>query len=242
VLSLDEGTTGATAVVVGLDGEVRSTGYQEIAQHYPQPGWVEHDPLEIWSAVKLSAKEALLGAGVTAQVLGVATGIAGRIWVMWGDASGGGIAVTRSNKAVTKWEPVQKIALPKNTTAFYNAQGEGSGGPLDAFVDLLLGTNDRGFWRTHVLARDSLSESTSFQSGGKGKSAKLAFHATDAGDPLSGAIIVVARGSTVLARLKTDPNGHAAMSLPVGNRNGSLKATVTAPGYSAQTISVGLGG
>jgi len=65
VLSLDEGTTGATAVVVGLDGEVRSTGYQEIAQHYPQPGWVEHDPLEIWSAVKLSAKEALLGAGVT---------------------------------------------------------------------------------------------------------------------------------------------------------------------------------
>jgi len=67
VLSLDEGTTGATAVVVGLDGEVRSTGYQEIAQHYPQPGWVEHDPLEIWSAVKLSAKEALLGAGVTAS-------------------------------------------------------------------------------------------------------------------------------------------------------------------------------
>ncbi len=66
VLSLDEGTTGATAVVVGLDGEVRAKGYREIAQHYPQPGWVEHDPLEIWSAVKFSAKEALQAAGVSA--------------------------------------------------------------------------------------------------------------------------------------------------------------------------------
>jgi glycerol kinase len=66
VLSLDEGTTGATAVVVGLDGDVRARGYREIGQHYPQPGWVEHDPLEIWDAVKVSAKEALQNAGVSA--------------------------------------------------------------------------------------------------------------------------------------------------------------------------------
>jgi glycerol kinase len=65
VLSLDEGTTGATAAVVGLDGEVRAKGYREIAQHYPQPGWVEHDALEIWSAVQLTAKDALFAAGVT---------------------------------------------------------------------------------------------------------------------------------------------------------------------------------
>jgi glycerol kinase len=65
VLSLDEGTTGATAVVVGLDGEVRAKGYREITQHYPQPGWVEHDPLEIWSAVQLSAGEALNNAGIS---------------------------------------------------------------------------------------------------------------------------------------------------------------------------------
>jgi glycerol kinase len=66
VLSLDEGTTGATAVVVGLDGEVRAKGYREVAQHYPRPGWVEHDPLEIWAAVKLSAQAALHGAGASA--------------------------------------------------------------------------------------------------------------------------------------------------------------------------------
>jgi glycerol kinase len=65
VLSLDEGTTGATAVVVGLDGQVRAKGYREITQHYPKPGWVEHDPLEIWSAVQLAAQSALNAAEAT---------------------------------------------------------------------------------------------------------------------------------------------------------------------------------
>jgi glycerol kinase len=62
VLSLDEGTTGATAVAVGVDGEVRGKGYHEITQHYPQPGWVEHDANEIWSAVQKSARDALTDA------------------------------------------------------------------------------------------------------------------------------------------------------------------------------------
>src|SRR5260370_29793545 len=43
ILSLDEGTTGATAIAVGLDGEGGGKGYAEITQHYPRPGWVEHD-------------------------------------------------------------------------------------------------------------------------------------------------------------------------------------------------------
>ena len=59
VLALDEGTTGATAVAVGLDGEVRGKGYREISQHYPEPGWVEHDAEEIWSAVQATALQAL---------------------------------------------------------------------------------------------------------------------------------------------------------------------------------------
>jgi glycerol kinase len=66
VLSLDEGTTGATAIAVGLDGEVRGKGYCEITQHYPQPGWVEHDAEEIWSAVQRTAKDALANAGAVA--------------------------------------------------------------------------------------------------------------------------------------------------------------------------------
>ena len=59
VLSLDEGTTGATAVAVGMDGQVRGKGYAEIEQHYPQPSWVEHDAEEIWDAVQQTAQGAL---------------------------------------------------------------------------------------------------------------------------------------------------------------------------------------
>ncbi len=63
VLSLDEGTTGATSVAVGVDGIVRGKGYAEITQHFPQPGWVEHDAEEIWAAVQESARQALAAAG-----------------------------------------------------------------------------------------------------------------------------------------------------------------------------------
>ena len=59
VLSLDEGTTGATSVAVGIDGIVRGKGYAEITQHFPRPGWVEHDAEEIWAAVQQSARQAL---------------------------------------------------------------------------------------------------------------------------------------------------------------------------------------
>jgi len=62
VLSLDEGTTGATSVVVGMDGVVRGKGYAEITQHFPQPGWVEHDADEIWAAVQSSARQPLTAA------------------------------------------------------------------------------------------------------------------------------------------------------------------------------------
>ncbi|MGH3308946.1 MAG: FGGY family carbohydrate kinase, partial [Nocardioides sp.] len=50
VLAIDAGTTGVTAVVVTADGRIAARGYQEFAQHFPQPGWVEHAPEEIWQA------------------------------------------------------------------------------------------------------------------------------------------------------------------------------------------------
>jgi len=48
VLAIDQGTTGCTAVVLAADGSVLGRATQEFTQHYPQPGWVEHDPEEIW--------------------------------------------------------------------------------------------------------------------------------------------------------------------------------------------------
>jgi glycerol kinase len=50
-------------VVVGAGGDVRGKGYREITQHYPQPGWVEHDAEEIWASVQATALEALGAAG-----------------------------------------------------------------------------------------------------------------------------------------------------------------------------------
>ena len=48
ILALDQGTTGSTALVVHQDGTVLGRGYREFTQHFPQPGWVEHDPEEIF--------------------------------------------------------------------------------------------------------------------------------------------------------------------------------------------------
>jgi glycerol kinase len=63
VLALDQGTTGSTVLAVGQDGRVRGRGYREIEQHFPQPGWVEHDPEEIWSSVLHATAQALAAAG-----------------------------------------------------------------------------------------------------------------------------------------------------------------------------------
>ncbi|MEX2290700.1 MAG: glycerol kinase GlpK [Mycobacteriales bacterium] len=62
VLALDVGTTGVTALVVAEDGGILRRGYQEFPQHFPQPGWVEHEPEEIWQAVLAAARVALAGA------------------------------------------------------------------------------------------------------------------------------------------------------------------------------------
>jgi glycerol kinase len=65
VLALDQGTTGSTALVVDAEGLVRARGYAEVSQHYPQPGWVEHDPEELWTTVERAATQALKAAGLS---------------------------------------------------------------------------------------------------------------------------------------------------------------------------------
>ena len=48
ILSIDQGTTGSTVLLIDAYGEIVAHGYREFTQHYPRPGWVEHDPTEIW--------------------------------------------------------------------------------------------------------------------------------------------------------------------------------------------------
>jgi glycerol kinase len=71
VLAIDQGTTGTTAVVIAADGRIAGRGYQEITQHYPQPGWVEHDADEILERTLLAARDAIAVSGVRPDVIGI---------------------------------------------------------------------------------------------------------------------------------------------------------------------------
>lgn len=73
ILAIDAGTTGVTALVVNSSGEIISRGYSEFEQHFPKPGWVEHDPEQIWQSTlratrqALSASHGIAAIGITNQ-------------------------------------------------------------------------------------------------------------------------------------------------------------------------------
>src|SRR6185369_12224026 len=74
ILTLDQGTTSSRALVIHQDGTVLGRGQQEFQQHYPRPGWVEHDPEELVSSTINAARAALsavrerpVGIGITNQ-------------------------------------------------------------------------------------------------------------------------------------------------------------------------------
>ena len=82
ILAIDQGTTGTTCLVIGENGVVLGRSYSEFTQHFPQPGWVEHDAMEIWEVTRRVAREALAAAS-EAEV--VAIGIANQreTCVLW---------------------------------------------------------------------------------------------------------------------------------------------------------------
>src|SRR6266550_5467436 len=71
VLAIDQGTTGTTALVIAADGRIAGRGYQEITQHYPQPGWVEHDAEEILERTLQAARDAIAASGARPDVIGI---------------------------------------------------------------------------------------------------------------------------------------------------------------------------
>ncbi len=89
VLAIDQGTTGSTALVFSHEGEILGRAYTELPQCYPQPGWVEHDPEQIWETSRRGMAEALAAAGVGAGELR-AVGIANQreTTVVWDAATG----------------------------------------------------------------------------------------------------------------------------------------------------------
>lgn len=67
LLALDQGTSSSRSIVFNADGHLVAQAQQELTQIYPQPGWVEHDPQEIWRTQLATAQEALAKAGITAR-------------------------------------------------------------------------------------------------------------------------------------------------------------------------------
>jgi glycerol kinase len=69
ILAVDQGTTGTTCLVVDDELRPRGRGYRAVPQHFPRPGWVEHDPEELWQSVLGAAEAALADAGAAARDL-----------------------------------------------------------------------------------------------------------------------------------------------------------------------------
>src|SRR5215210_2253673 len=86
LLAIDQGTTGTTCLVFDLDGELAGRAYREFAQHFPRPGWVEHDAAEIWEVTHAVAGEALDAAGLAPGELAA-------------------VGITNQRETVCVWDP-----------------------------------------------------------------------------------------------------------------------------------------
>lgn len=94
ILAIDQGTTGTTCMVVASDGSILSRTYSEFGQHYPKPGWVEHDAQEIWTVTLQVAQEAMAAAGAR-----IGPGTAGVEAV-----EVAGIGITNQRETVVVWD------------------------------------------------------------------------------------------------------------------------------------------
>jgi glycerol kinase len=86
ILAIDQGTTGTSCIVFDPDGTIAGRAYSEFEQHFPRPGWVEHDAGEIWDVTRRVAAEAIAAAGIRGQDLL-------------------GIGITNQRETVVAWDP-----------------------------------------------------------------------------------------------------------------------------------------
>ncbi len=86
ILAIDQGTTGTTCLVFDREGRIAGRAYSEFEQHFPRPGWVEHDATEIWEVTRGVAAEAIADAGIEG-------------------ASLEGIGITNQRETVVAWDP-----------------------------------------------------------------------------------------------------------------------------------------
>src|SRR5437868_14460286 len=127
ILALDQGTTSSRAIVFDHQGQIRSVAQKEFTQIFPQPGWVEHDPNEIWSTQAGVAAEATVKIGINGTHIKA-------------------IGITNQRETTIVWdrttgEPVYNaIVWQDRRTADYceRIKAEGAGGTIQAKTGLLV--------------------------------------------------------------------------------------------------------
>ena len=89
ILALDLGTTGNRAILFNKEGKIVSSAYKELTQYYPQPGWLEHDPREIWQDTCWAMQTALSKAGINAnEVAAIGLTVQRETCLLWDKTTG----------------------------------------------------------------------------------------------------------------------------------------------------------
>jgi glycerol kinase len=86
ILAIDQGTTGSTCLLFDREGQIAGRAYSEFEQHFPRPGWVEHDATEIWEVTLAVARAAIADAGIEGSDLEA-------------------IGITNQRETVVAWDP-----------------------------------------------------------------------------------------------------------------------------------------
>ncbi len=97
ILAIDQGTTGTTCIVFDQEAEPLGRAYAEFTQHFPRPGWVEHDAGEIWEVTRAVAGEALDDAGL-------------------GPGELSAVGITNQRETVCVWDPTTGEPLHRAIT------------------------------------------------------------------------------------------------------------------------------
>jgi glycerol kinase len=120
ILAIDQGTTGTTAFVVDARGRIRGRAYAEIRQFYPKPGWVEHDPEEIYRSVVTLARKAMSAAKVSAAAIA-------------------GVGITNQRETFVVWE--RRIGRPVHRAIVWQCRR--SAAICDALLERELEVSER---------------------------------------------------------------------------------------------------
>ncbi|MEL6221506.1 MAG: glycerol kinase GlpK [Cyanobacteria bacterium J06627_8] len=89
IMALDLGTTGNRAIIFNRDGAIAGQGYKELTQYYPNPGWLEHDPREIWADIQWAMQTAVKKAQINAsEIAAIGLTVQRETCLLWDKTTG----------------------------------------------------------------------------------------------------------------------------------------------------------